>query len=146
MKSMSVRRRAPPRSAWPREALAPIHTKLEMIIEMLGRVAYRDLALPPPSEVELSLERIAWHAPKPLKVGSWLRLRIYFHPTFLEPVVLYAQVAFCGEPDRDRGCHVQAELDEMPEAAGEAFARLAFLAQRRQRADRPDLNLARHVS
>ena len=127
------------------EALAPIHTKLEMIIEMLGRVAYRDLALPPPCEVELSLERIAWHASKALKIGGWVRLRLYFHQTFLEPVVLYAQVVFCGEPEQDHSCPIKAELDGMPETTGEAFVRLAFLAQRRQRADRPDLNLARHA-
>jgi hypothetical protein len=118
------------------EALAPIHTKLEMIIEVLGRLAYRELALPPPRDVELSLDRIAWRSPKPLKLGGWVRLKLFFHPTFLEPIVLYARVAYCGEAEGEAGCPVQAEIDEMPEATGESFARLAFLAQRRQRAER----------
>lgn len=118
------------------EALAPIHTKLEMIMEVLGRLAYRDLTLPPPRDLELSLDRIAWRAPKPVKVGSWVRLKLYFHPTFLEPIVLYGRVAFCGDADGEDGCRVQADIDEMSEAAGESFARLAFLAQRRQRAER----------
>lgn len=128
------------------EALAPVQLKLEMIIEMLGRLAYRDLALPPPCAIELGHERVAWHVPKPLKIGGWLRLRLYFHPTFLEPIVLYARVAFCGAADDDAGCAVQAELDGMPEPTAEAFARLAFLAQRRQRAKGPDPNTARHAS
>ena len=45
------------------EALAPIHTKLDMIVEVLGRVAYREIALPPRRDIELSLDRIAWYAP-----------------------------------------------------------------------------------
>lgn len=128
------------------EALAPLHTKLDMIIEVLGRLAYRELALPPPRDIELSLDRIAWQAAKPLKVGGWVRLKLFFHPTFLEPIVLYARVSYCGEGDGKAGCQVQAAIDEMPEATGEAFARLAFLAQRRQRAERPSSNPARQIA
>lgn len=128
------------------EALAPIHTKLEMIIEVLGRLAYRDLALPPPREIELSADRIAWRATSPLPVGGWLGIKLYFHATFLEPIVLYARVAFCGGPEDDGGCAVQAELDEMTEATSEAFARLAFLAQRRQRAERPPATTAKAMT
>jgi hypothetical protein len=128
------------------EALAPIHTKLEMIIEVLGRLAYRELALPPPREIELSLDRILWHAPKALKIGGWVRLKLFFHSTFLEPVVLYAQVRFCGEREGEAGCPVQAELDEMSEAGGEAFARLAFLAQRRQRGEQLHPTPARQIA
>jgi len=128
------------------EALAPIHTKLDMVIEVLGRLAYRDLALPPRREVELSLDRIAWYVPKPLTVGAWVRVKLFFHPTFLEPVVLYARVAYCGQAEGEAGCPVQAEIDEMPEATGESFARLAFLAQRRQRAERLPSNPARQIA
>lgn len=128
------------------EALAPIHTKLEMIIEVLGRLAYRELALPPPRDVELSLDRITWRSPKPLKLGGWVRLKLFFHPTFLEPIVLYARIAHCGEAEGEAGCPVQAEIDEMPEATGESFARLAFLAQRRQRAERLPSTPARQTA
>jgi hypothetical protein len=127
------------------EALAPLQTKLDMIIEVLGRLAYRELTLPPPRDVELSLDHIAWHAPKPLKVGGWVRLKLFFHPTFLEPIVFYARVSYCGVAEGDAGCRVQAEIDEMPEATGESFARLAFLAQRRQRGERPPSTPARQI-
>lgn len=128
------------------EALAPIHTKLDMIVEVLGRLAYRELALPPPRDLELSLDRIAWHTPKQLKVGGWVRLKLFFHPTFLEPIVLYARVSYCGDAEGEAGCQVQADIDEMPEATGEAFARLAFLAQRRQRAERVPSTPARQIA
>ncbi|HEY1795483.1 MAG TPA: hypothetical protein VGG57_05135 [Stellaceae bacterium] len=128
------------------EALMPLHTKLDMIIEVLGRLAYRELTLPPPRDVELSLDHIAWQAPKPLKVGGWVRLKLFFHPTFLEPIVLYARVSQCGEAEGEAGCRVRAQIDEMPEATGESFARLAFLAQRRQRAERLPSNPARQIA
>jgi hypothetical protein len=128
------------------EALAPLHTKLDMIVEVLGRLAYRDLALPPPRDVELSLDHIAWRASKPLKVGGWVRLKLFFHPTFLEPIVLYARISYCSAAEGEAGCQIQAEIDEMPEATGESFARLAFLAQRRQRAERPPSTPARQIA
>ena len=127
------------------EALAPIHAKLDMIIEVLGRLAYRDLALPSPREVELSLDRIAWHAPKAIKIGDWVSIKLFFNTSFLETVALYAQVRFCGERG-EAGHPVQAELDEMSEASGEAFARLAFLAQRRQRGEQLHPTPARQLA
>jgi hypothetical protein len=118
------------------EALAPLRIKLDMLAEMVGRLSYRDLDLPPAREIELSLDRIAWPAPAALPPGTWLCIKLYFHPIFLEPVLVHARVAHCVEDARDGGFRVQADLSEMPDAAGEAFARLAFLAQRRQLGER----------
>jgi acyl-coenzyme A thioesterase PaaI-like protein len=102
---------------------------------MLGRLAYRDVALPPVLSIELGMDRIAWHSPTPLRVGNWLRIRLYFDPNFLEPIVLYGHVA-SAIPDEAGGCAVQAELTETSLETEEAVARLAFLAQRRQLAQR----------
>jgi hypothetical protein len=118
------------------EALAPLRIKLDIVIEMLGRLTYRDVALPAVREIELGMDRIAWHAPVPLNAGDWLRLKLYFDPNFLEPIVLYARVASAIAED-DGGCSVQAELAETSLETEEAVARLAFLAQRRQLAQRP---------
>jgi hypothetical protein len=41
------------------EALAPLRIKLDTIIEMLGRLTYRDVALPPVHDIELGMDRIA---------------------------------------------------------------------------------------
>jgi hypothetical protein len=129
---------ATPRSSDERmaDALAPLHAKLDMIIEILGQLRYQDSDLPPPREIEFSLERIAWMSPQPLARGDWFRLRLYFHPTFLEPVTLHGRVSGCG-PDSEDGYRVEAELAAMPEANDDALVRLAFLAQRRQLAHRP---------
>ena len=48
----------------------------------VGILAYRDLSLPPPREIELSADRIAWRATSPLPVGGRLGIELYFHATF----------------------------------------------------------------
>lgn len=118
------------------EALAPLRIKLDVVIEMLGRLAYRDVTLPAVCDIELGTDRIAWHSPQVLRVGDWLRLRLYFDPNFLEPIVLYGRVASAIPDDATEGCAVQAELAETSLETEEAVARLAFLAQRRQLAQR----------
>jgi hypothetical protein len=119
------------------EALAPLRVKLDIVIDMLGRLTYRDLVVPPARDIELSLERMAWHSPEKLRVGVWLRIKLYFDPKFLEPVILYGSVASAVDDDETGGCAVQAEFAPVPPETEEAFARLAFLAQRRQLAQRP---------
>jgi hypothetical protein len=121
------------------EALAPLRVKLDVIIDMLGRISYRDLVVPPVHDLELSLERMAWHSPEPLRAGDWLRVKIYFDLKFLEPIVVFAQVTSAVPDDGSSGSSVQAEFAGMPPETEDAFARLTFLAQRRQLAQRPSL-------
>ena len=115
------------------EALAPLRLKLDIVIEMLGRLTYRDVTLPAVRDIELGMDRIAWHSPRPLGVGEWLRLKLYFDPNFLEPVVLYARVASAISED-DGGCSVQAELAETSLETEEAVPLVAQRGQRGQRA------------
>jgi len=119
------------------EALAPLRTKLDMIIEMIGRLSYRDTQLPPLSEIELGIDRIAWHSPRPWQLGDWLGIRLYFDPTFREPVVLFGKVTSCADDPRNDARRLEAELIEMSESTGESITRLALLTQRRQRGQRP---------
>lgn len=114
------------------DALAPVHAKLDMVVELLGRLRYGDLELPPPQEIEFSLDHVVWVSSQPLEPADWLRFRLYFHPTFLEPVMLYGQVSGRATTADEGGFRVEAEFAEMSEANGDALARLAFLAQRRQ--------------
>jgi hypothetical protein len=118
------------------EALAPLRTKLDIVIEMLGRLTYRGVALPPVRDIELGMTRVAWQSPQALRADDWLRMKLYFDPKFLEPIVLYGRVASAIKDDATGGFSVQAELAEIPVDTEEAFIRLAFLAQRRQLAHR----------
>ena len=119
------------------EALAPLRIKLDIVIEILGRLAYREITLPTVCSIELGPDRIAWQSPRPLRVDDWLRIKLYFDPNFLEPVVLLGHVASTIPDDATGGCGVQVELLQTSHEIEEAVARLAFLVQRRQLAQRP---------
>jgi hypothetical protein len=115
------------------EALAPVHAKLDMIIALLGRVRYDGYALPAAIEIEFALDRIAWTSPDALPPTTWLCFRLYFHPTFLEPVMLHGRVSEC-TADSEGSYRVEAFLAALPEAHDTALGRLAFLTHRRQQA------------
>lgn len=117
------------------EALAPLRIKLDLVIEMLGRLAYRDVKLPPVRDIEFGVRRMGWRSTSVLRPGDWLRIELYFDPKFLDPVVVYGRVA-SAVPEDGGAYAVQAELANAPADAEEGFARLAFLAQRRQLAQR----------
>lgn len=128
------------------EALAPLRIKLDMVLDLLARHAYRDIDLPPQGEVELDAVRILWESPLPprpedtspgdLRAGDWLRISLYFHPTFREPITLFGKVANAARIGPGAGCRVEADLVELPEHLLGDLSRLAFLIQRRQRAQR----------
>jgi hypothetical protein len=119
------------------EVLAPLRIKLDMIIEMLGRLSYRDIGLPPVSEIELGIDRIAWRSARAWQLGDWLGIKLYFHPIFREPIVFFGKVTGCAGNPGNGGLWVEAELAEMSESTGEGIARLALLTQRRQRGRLP---------
>ena len=67
-------------------ARLPLRAKLDLVIEMLSRLSYRDVTLPELCEVELGLDRIAWSSPQPMAAGTWLRLQLFFHDAYRENV------------------------------------------------------------
>ncbi len=123
-------------------ALAPLRTRLDMLIEMVARLSYHHVALPPTISVALSPTRIIWHSRQQWSRGDWLRLELYFHPLFREPVSLLVQVTDCAEDEREACWRVEASLIEMPESTRDEMTRLAFLTHRRQQAWRRPRNWA----
>lgn len=118
------------------EALLPLRLKLDMIIDLLARHSYRDIELPPVREIAFEAGHILWEAPLPLPLGDWLRIRLYFHPTFREPIVVFGRIAEAAGNGPGAGFLIRAELAGMPEHVLGDLSRLAFLVQRRQRAQR----------
>jgi hypothetical protein len=114
-------------------ALAPLRSKLDLLTELVSRFAYRDLALPPVTQLDLAPTHIAWHSREAWRRGEWVRLDLYFHQVYREPVSLFAAVTSCPEQDGESVCRrVTAELCEMLDSTRERLARLAILAQRQQ--------------
>jgi len=118
------------------EALAPIRTKLDIVIGMLARLSYRTVELPPCCYIELGERQIAWVAEHPLREGDWLRISIYFDATFREPVVIFGQATGSAALGPSGQYRNEAALAEIAEPIIGDLARLALLAQRRQRARR----------
>lgn len=116
------------------EALAPLRMKLDTIIDLLARLSYRDVELPPSCELELGPKQIAWRSPIALERGDWFRIELYFHLNFREPIVAFGEVTGSVEQSRAEGFRIEMELIEMLEMTGQGLARLALLTQRHQQA------------
>lgn len=113
------------------DAIAPLRVKLDMAVEMLARLSYRDLIVPDPRPIELGLSQLRWTQPRALAVDTWLLAKIYFHEVFREPVVLAGRIANCVAGQADDAVRIEMDLAEMSEELGESFARLVFLEHRR---------------
>ena len=142
--SQEIELAAMPRTADDRlaMALAPLRTRLDMLIEMVARLTYRDIALPQVVPVALSPSRIIWQARQHWRRGDWLRLELYFHPIFREAVSLLLQVTDCVKGEREEFWQVEGSLVEMPGSTREGMTRLAFLTHRQQRAWHRSQNMA----
>jgi hypothetical protein len=117
------------------EVVAPLRLKLDLIIDMLARLTYRDVELPPRRSIEMMSGRIAWIAPGPPRRGDWVHIRMYFDAVFRDPVELYGKIGDCGSGSGE--CRIEADLAGISERVGRDLARLAYLANRRQRARHP---------
>jgi hypothetical protein len=111
--------------------------KLDMVIDMLARLSYRDTDLPPLCQIELSPNQLVWYSAQALQPGDWVRFELYFHPTFREPIVAFGNVTSAVQHNRDEGFCVEAELIEMPDKTSQGLERLALLTQRRQQTRQP---------
>jgi hypothetical protein len=118
------------------DALEPLRVKIDMIVEMLARMSYRDQALPESWPIELGLTHLRWSQPAPLAENGWLLSRIYFHDIFREPIVLAGRVGSSSSGDPDGVSKIEVDLAEMSEGLSESFARLVFLEHRRQLAQK----------
>jgi hypothetical protein len=113
-------------------ALAPLRSKLDLLTDLVARHCYRDIVLPPVSQLELGPTRVAWQSSEEWRRGDWLRLDLYFNQVFREPVSLFAAVTDCAAQDRESGWRIDSDLCEMPDSTRERLARLAFLTRRQQ--------------
>ena len=114
-------------------ALAPLHHKLNLLIEMIGRTCYGNPAdLPGSIRAELGLRELRWTAASGPAAGDWLTASLYIHPIVLEPLVLCGQVAAV-EPAGDGAgsSRTVLQLCAMGSANAELLGRFVFLENRR---------------
>ncbi|MGB8183116.1 MAG: hypothetical protein WCF13_12170 [Stellaceae bacterium] len=113
-------------------ALAPLHHKLNLLIEMIGRTCYGNPAdLPPSVRAELGLRELRWMDPRGPAAGDWVTASLYIHPIVLEPLVLCGQVT-AAEPSQDGGAsRTVLRLCAMGSANADLLGRFVFLENRR---------------
>lgn len=113
-------------------ALAPLHHKLNLLIEMIGRTCYGNPAnLPASVRAELGLRELRWTDPRGPAAGDWMTTSLYIHPIVLEPLVLCGQVT-ATEPAQDGDAnHIALRLCAMGSANVELLGRFVFLENRR---------------
>ncbi|GEM_PF-1451532 len=111
-------------------ALAPLHHKLNLLIEMIGRTCYGSPAeLPPLIRVELGLTQLSWTDTRGASPSGWLTASLFIHPIVLEPLVLCGEVA-ASEPV-DGGFRTVLRLSPMSAASEDLLGRFVFLENRR---------------
>lgn len=113
-------------------ALAPLHHKLNLLIEMIGRTCYGNaIELPPPTRVELGLRELSWSNASGSATGDWLTASLYVHPIVPEPLVLCGQLA-SSEPMGDSADRRNILLlSPMGSVSAELLGRFVFLENRR---------------
>ncbi|HEY5208157.1 MAG TPA: PilZ domain-containing protein [Stellaceae bacterium] len=114
------------------DALEPLRVKLDMIVAMLARLAYRDGTLPATRPIELSLGRLSWTQGAPLALDTWLISRVYLSDLLRDAIALAGRVTSCSPAPGVGQWTVEVALAEMADELGESFARLVFLEHRRQ--------------
>ncbi|MGH7013587.1 MAG: hypothetical protein ACREEL_05425 [Stellaceae bacterium] len=113
-------------------ALAPLHHKLNLLIEMIGRTCYGNPAdLPPSVRAELGLRELRWTDARGPSAGDWLTASLYIHPIVLEPLVLCGQVTASESAGDAAGSRNVLRLCAMGTANAELLGRFVFLENRR---------------
>lgn len=113
-------------------ALAPLHHKLNLLIEMIGRTCYGNPAdLPASIRADLGLRELRWTAASGLAAGDWLTASLYIHPIVLEPLVLCGQVAAVEPTGDGAASRIVLRLCVMGSANAELLGRFVFLENRR---------------
>ena len=113
-------------------ALAPLHQKLNLLIEMIGRTCYGNPAdLPASIRAELGLRELRWTAVTGPAAGEWLTASLYIHPIVLEPLVLCGQVAAAEPALGGTDSRTVLRLCAMGSANAELLGRFVFLENRR---------------
>ena len=110
------------------EALAPLRIKLDIVIEMLGRLTYRDVALPPMRDIELGMtpHGVALAASRCGPASGCGSSSISTRNSSSRSCST-GSVASAVKDDATGGCGIQAELAEIPlrDRGGVRSARLS---------------------
>jgi hypothetical protein len=111
--------------------LARLHAKMDVVLELLGALVPRYVAVPPRVALHLSWQGVAWHSgDAAFAVGQTGAIEIYLHPTLLQPLRWPARIA------RIDGGWVAARFLPLAHPCQQALERHVFKHHRRAVAER----------
>ncbi len=114
-------------------ALLPLRAKLDLLVDMVARLSYREVLLPPVRDVELAATRIAWDDEKAPAAEAWIRIALFLHPIIREPIVAFAHPPRVEPVPATRLFRIDADFFDFSERNYSDLARFAFVVQRRRR-------------
>ena len=105
--------------------------KLNLLLDMVGLLVERDLALPQRVPLRLAAQGLEWTTQKPPAVGSLVQLELYFSTKLPRPLVLLGRVQ--GHVAvADGGHKVVAVFESLSELEGDWLEKIIFVHHRRQ--------------
>jgi hypothetical protein len=109
--------------------LGHLDFKLNVLLDLVGRLVIREQRLPAPAGLRLSARGLEWVAESPPALGARLLVSLYLHPPYPRPVELPARVLSV-EPAAS-GARVRVRFEELSEVVAEGLERLIFRNHRR---------------
>ncbi len=113
------------------QELQRLDFKLNLVLEMVGRLLAADNTPPATVAVELGPRHLRWRADPPPAPGQWLRVELYLNARYPFPVLFFGRVDSVDEEGR-----VRLLFDCDDEAAQGHYEKYLFRCHRRQVARR----------
>jgi hypothetical protein len=107
-----------------------IESKLNLLLDLMGRLLAQQLKLPVPVPVSLGADQLAWTAAKAPAVGDSLLVELYLRPEYPSPLTLPVRVMSV-EPD-EGGRRTTAEIANLDDEVREWWEKTIFRHHRRQ--------------
>ncbi len=108
--------------------LAHLDFKLNVLLDLVGRLLVREEILPAAVPLRLSARGLEWSADPAPSPGEAILVGLYLHPSYPRPVELPARVLETG-PGADG--RVRVRFEHLSEAVEEGLERLIFRNHRR---------------
>lgn len=105
--------------------------KLNLLLDMVGLLVARDLALPERVPLRLAAQGLEWITPQPPALGSLVRLELYLSSKLPRPLVLLGRIQ-CRSPVADGLSRVVAVFEDLSELEADWLEKIIFVHHRRQ--------------
>ena len=105
--------------------------KLNLLLDMVGLLVARDLALPARVLLRLAAHGLEWSTPQPPALGSLARLELYLSSKLPRPLVLLGRIQ-SHSPAADGLSRVVAVFEDLSELEADWLEKIIFVHHRRQ--------------